>query len=248
MNDPVSIVLLVHNEAEVIEGVIRDFHAKVISKVPGSEIVVAEDGSTDGTKEILHRLCGDIPELRLEEGKEKRGYANAFKKAMALPRHELILFCDASGKHDPDDFWPMYQQIPAYDMIVGYKVRRQDPFYRIILTKVFNQCVNRYFGVSFRDIDCPLRLIRKQAFQKVAEVPWLQTSLINFEVTVRMVRMGFRVKEVPVKHFARKHGSSRGLPIRTIPKVVLTTLRNFPEIKRSLANPPSIHQQATPAL
>jgi hypothetical protein len=103
------------------------------------------------------------------------------------------------------------------------------------LTKVFNFSVNRYFGVSFRDIDCPLRLIRKPAFQAVAEVPWLQTALINFEVTVRMVKMGFRVKEVPVRHFARKHGSSRGLPPRTIPKVIVRTLRNFPAIKRSLA-------------
>jgi glycosyltransferase involved in cell wall biosynthesis len=161
---PVSLVLLVHNEAEVIENVIREFHEKLTSKIPDSEIVVAEDGSTDGTKEILYRLRGEIPELRLEEGKEKRGYINAFKAAMALPRNELIVFCDASGKHDPDDVWPMLARTDDYDMIVGYKVNRQDPFYRIVLTKVFNFCVNHYFDLSFRDIDCPLRVIHKSAF------------------------------------------------------------------------------------
>jgi glycosyltransferase involved in cell wall biosynthesis len=231
---PVSLVLLVHNEAEVIENVIREFHEKLTSRIPGSEIVVAEDGSTDGTKEILYRLRGEIPELRLEEGKEKRGYVNAFKAAMALPRNELIVFCDASGKHDPDDVWPMLARTGDYDMIVGYKVNRQDPFYRIVLTKVFNFCVNHYFDLSFRDIDCPLRVIHKSAFAEVAKVPWIQRSLINFEVTVRMAKMGFRVTEMPVKHFARKNGASRGLPARTIPMVVLKTLSNFPKIRTSI--------------
>lgn len=52
---PVSVVLLVHNEAEIIEKVIRDFDQKILQKVPNSELIVAEDGSTDGTKEILAR-------------------------------------------------------------------------------------------------------------------------------------------------------------------------------------------------
>jgi glycosyltransferase involved in cell wall biosynthesis len=239
MHKPVSLVLLVHNEAEVVEGVIREFHTKVVSKIPGSEIVVAEDGSTDGTKDILHRLRDEIPEMRLEEGDQKRGYVAAFRAAMALPTQDLVLFCDASGKHDPDDFWPMYEQIADYDMIVGYKAHRQDPFYRIVLTKVFNFCVNCYFDVCFRDIDCPFRLIRRDAYRKVEEVPWIQSALINFEVTVRMVKMGFRVKEVPVKHFARKNGPSRGLPLKTIPRVVLGTLSNFPAIRRSLLTRPT---------
>jgi hypothetical protein len=58
--------------------------------------------------------------------------------------------------------------------------------------------------------------------------------LINFEVTVRMAKMGFRVTEMPVKHFARKNGPSRGLPAKTIPLVVLKTLSNFPKIRTSI--------------
>jgi glycosyltransferase involved in cell wall biosynthesis len=236
---PVSLVLLVHNETQVIERVVREFHLKVIAKVPGSEIIIAEDGSTDGTKEVLRALCREFPEVRLEERAERRGYVEAYRAAMALPRNDLILFCDAGGKHDPDDFWPMYEAIDGCDMVIGYKVKRQDPAFRIVLTKVFNFCVNRYFGLSYRDIDCPLRLIRKEAFDEVARVPWLQSSLINFEVTVRLVKMGYRVQEVPVKHFARRDGGSRGLPPRTIPRVVWQTLCNFPAIARTAAARPS---------
>src|SRR5947208_7869634 len=154
---PVSVVLLAHNEAEVIESVIRGFHEKIICKLPGSEIIVAEDGSTDGTKEILARLVQTLPGLRWEEGKEKRGYVNAFKKAMALPTNDLVVFCDCSGKHDPDDVWPMYRMMDTHDMVLGYKVHRADPLYRNVMSAVFNWLVNRYFAVGFKDIDCPLR-------------------------------------------------------------------------------------------
>ena len=62
---PVSALLLVHNEAEVIEEVVRDIHREVLAKLPGSELVIAEDGSTDGTKEILARIVPGLPGARL---------------------------------------------------------------------------------------------------------------------------------------------------------------------------------------
>src|SRR3954463_4133147 len=159
---PVSVVLLAHNEAEVIESVIRGFYDKVVSQLPGSEIIVAEDGSTDGTKEILARLVQTLPGLRWEEGKEKRGYVNAFKKAMTLPVNELIVFCDSSGKHDPNDVWPMYRMMSEYDMVLGYKVNRADPLYRNVMSAVFNKLVNTYFSVGFKDLVCRLLLEKKK--------------------------------------------------------------------------------------
>ena len=235
--DPVSVVLLAHNEAEVIEGVIRDFDDKILQKIPGSEIVVAEDGSTDGTKEILARLVNEIPGLRWEEGKERRGYVQAFKKAMTLPQHDWIVFCDSSGKHDPDDFWKMYELRHDFDMIIGYKVKRKDPLYRVALTKGFNFLVNRYFRVAFKDIDCPLRLFSRQAFSKIAAERWLEESLINFELTLRFYYKGYRVTQVPVQHFARQHGPSRGLPFGKIPKVVVNVLKVFPKLKHEITQP-----------
>ena len=60
-------------------------------------------------------------------GKEKRGYVNAFK-AMSLPKNELILFCDCSGKHDPNDIWAMLDIIEINDMVIGYKIKRKVHF------------------------------------------------------------------------------------------------------------------------
>ena len=234
---PVSIVLLAHNEAEVIEAVVRGFYDKVVSRLPGSEIIVAEDGSTDGTKEILARLVANLPGLRWEEGKEKRGYVNAFKKAMTLPVNDLVVFCDSSGKHDPDDVWPMYKMMIDHDMVLGYKVNRADPMYRNVMSTVFNKLVNTYFSVGFRDIDCPLRIFHKSAFLDIAAMQWHERALINFELTLRFQYRGYRVAHVPVRHFPRQFGESRGLPLKKIPRVIVNTLRNFSAIKADITRP-----------
>ncbi len=231
---PVSVVLLAHNEAEVIESVIRGFYDKLVSKLPASEIIIAEDGSTDGTKEILARLVEAIPNLRWEEGKEKRGYVNAFKSAMALPANDLVVFCDCSGKHDPDDVWPMYQMMSTQDMVLGYKVHRADPLYRNLMSSVFNWMVNRYFSVGFKDIDCPLRIFRKSAFLDIAGMQWHEKALINFELTLRFRYRGYKVSQVPVRHFPRQNGESRGLPLKRIPRVIVNTLKNFSVIKADI--------------
>jgi len=234
---PVSIVLLAHNEAEVIEGTVRGFHEAIVSRLPGSEIIVAEDGSTDGTKEILARLLKELPELRWEEGKERRGYVNAFKQAMHFPKNELILFCDCSGKHDPNDFWKFYPEMNTCDLVIGYKENRADPIYRVIMSRVFNGLMNFYFGVRFKDINCPFRLFKKSAFLAVSKEEWIEKALVNFELTLRFVYRGYKVKELPVAHFKRKNGESRGLPLSKIPRVILNLFKNLTLMKQAICHP-----------
>ncbi len=108
--DKVSVVLLAHNEAGIIEKVVRDCDAEVIIKLRGSVLVIAEDGSTDGTKEILDKLSKELP-LTITSATNKRGYTKAMKAAFELAKNDLIFFNDADGQHDPRDFWKLAEQI-----------------------------------------------------------------------------------------------------------------------------------------
>lgn len=229
---PLSVVLVAFNEAEVIEKVVMGFWDEVVEKIPGSELIVAEDGSTDGTGEFLRRLAGRHPALRLLQGAERKGYRRAFREAVLAARNELVLFCDASGKHDPADVWRMLPLIEGHDLVVGFKERRADSWYRIALTRAFNHLVRLVFRVPLHDINCPFRLMKRSAFADVARDEWILRGLNNFEVTVRFLGRGYRVAEVPVRHSRRASGPSRGLPARRIPGVVLDTLWNLPRLRR----------------
>jgi glycosyltransferase involved in cell wall biosynthesis len=234
MKTPVSVVLIAFNEEEAIEGVVRGFYEKVVLRIPGSELIVAEDGSTDRTPEILKKLKEEFPSIRLEQQKERRGYVNAFKVAMSYPKNDIIVFCDSSGKHDPEDVWKMYPLMENHEMVIGYKIKRADPFYRLLLTQVFNFFVNSYFGVAFKDIDCPLRLMNRRAFADIAKQEWKEKALINFELTLRFYFRGYRLAQIPVSHKARQSGESRGLPLSKIPKVIKNVLINFSAIKKEI--------------
>jgi hypothetical protein len=119
-------------------------------------------------------------------------------------------------------------------MVIGCKADRRDPFYRVAMSRVFNLLVSRYFGHRFRDINSGFRLMRREAIAPVLEEEWRMKHLINFEFTLRALGHGARVAEVPVRHSRRRHGPSRGLPLKKIPEAISMALGAFPALKREL--------------
>lgn len=232
MADTVSAVLLAYNEAGTIEAEARSIQAAVIDRLPGSELIVAEDGSRDGTKEILSRLAPELG-LRLVSGEKRKGYAAALRDALSLADRPWVFFMDSGGKHDPAEFWKLWAAREDRDLVVGVKTGRQDQAYRQLLTRGFNAVVNSYFGTNFTDIDSGFRLYRRPAVAKITARPWLNRDLVASEITLRAFHAGCRVGEVPIS-YRQRAGVSRGLPPGKIPGVIWRVLRNFPRLKRDL--------------
>lgn len=115
----VSLLLPVHNEAETIEKTITEFYAEIGTKIP-LEIIVAEDGSTDGTKDILRRLNKRIP-MKLVLGEQRKGYMRGVKDGLRQVTTDYVFFVDSDGQHKASDFWKLYRMKGDYDLIVGKK-------------------------------------------------------------------------------------------------------------------------------
>ena len=230
---PVSIVMLVHNEAKVIEHVVRGFHREIVSRLAGSEFIVAEDGSRDGTTAILERLRDELG-LRLIHRDERRGYTRALKDALALPTHELILFSDSDGQHDPADFWRLVKRIPYCDMVIGFKQPRQDPAYRVAMSRVFNRLVGLVFKFGFHDVNCGFRLMRRALVQDLLRDEWQMRACTFPEFTIRAFYKGYAITEAPIRHLPRPFGASRGVPLRGIPRSILHVLTQFADLKRKI--------------
>lgn len=227
---PISIVIPVYNEVEVIEKVVRDFYEKVASKLEISEFIIAEDGSNDGTKEVLNRLKDEIP-ITLIMGDQRKGYTKAVKDALKLPRYDVIFFSDSDGQQEPNDFWKLMDCLEDNSIVVGYKHPRRDSFFRVSISK-FYQLVNLcLFGIKLHDINCGYRLIKKQVLDDILDEVSLLPNFVSSEIILRAYLKGYKIKEIPVTHYPREFGESRGLPLKKIPVEVIKLLKGLFKLK-----------------
>lgn len=232
---PVSILLLVHNEAEIVEDVVREYHREVVARVPGSELIVLEDGSRDGTTEILRRLARELG-ITLVHHEERRGYTAALRDGLSRAAHDVIFLSDGDGQHDPRDYFRMRNRLAHADVVVGWKRPRRDPRYRLVLSRVFNALVGRMFGLRLHDVNCGFRLMTRAVVDDLLRDPWQLSACIAAELSIRAHHRGYTVVEAPVRHRPRRHGPSRGLPVRTLPGSILHILREFAAMKKGISD------------
>lgn len=230
---PVSVVMLVHNEADVIEQVVQSYYREIISRAPGSEFIIAEDGSRDGTREILARLRRELP-LTVIHREERRGYTRALRDALTLPKHDLVFLSDSDGQHDPRDFWRLARRIANADMVVGFKRPRRDPLYRVAISRLYNVLIGLVFGLWLHDVNCGFRMMKRPVVNDLLRDEWQLNACIASELSIRAFHRGYTIAEVPVRHLRRPFGTSRGLPLTHIPRAVLHVLREFRVMKRRM--------------
>ena len=229
MTEPVSVIVNVFNEAATIEGEVRTIHADIVARLPGSEFIVAEDGSTDGTREIIARLVKELGVIHLTSA-ERKGYARALRDALAAARNPWVFFSDTGGKNDFADFWKLYEARHGAGLVVGYRSGRTDRLYRRLLTAAYNRVLRLYFGMPVRDADCGFRLYDAALAREIAAQTWINRDLIASELVIRAHAMGAVIREVPVA-YRQRHGASRGLPLKRIPVVVFRVLANMAALK-----------------
>ena len=218
----VTLLLAVHNEADTIEGVIREFHDEIGRKIP-LKILVVEDGSTDGTKEILEGLSKELP-MSLLLGKERRGYPKAAVEGLRRIDTKYVFFTDGDGQHGAKDFWKLFELKDMYDVVSGWRVKRADALHRRLMSKTFQWMARRFFKLpELRDITAPYKLMRSRVAKLIADEWKYMKESFWTEFTIRAFKRGFSIGEVPVSH---RSGIGRG-PHQSLQAVEDTKNRFF---------------------
>ena len=231
MNEPVSVIINVFNEADTIEKEVRVIHEKIISQIPGSELIIAEDGSSDGTHEMIEKLAKELPYVIHSTSIERKGYTKAFRDAVNLAKNPWVFFSDTGGKNDFSDFYKLYVLREGNDLVIGTRHGRTDQLYRQALTWGYNKLLQLYFGINTTDADSGFRLYKTSLLKIVANQQWVFKNLISSEIVIRMHYMNAVIREIPVTYRQRK-GASRGLPFGKIPTVIIDSLKKIPELKK----------------
>lgn len=203
----ISVIFPVHNESFIIEQTLRNYIAELAGRVDDVEFIVYEDGSTDDTKAVLERLAAELP-IRLYTNNQRLGYQQSLKNAMSLAEKPWLFVVDSDYQFAAIDFWRLEPLREANDIILGVKSPRKDPFYRVFLARGYNILLRLFFRVPYQDMDTGFRIYRKSVVDEISPSVRHMT-FFNAEFVIRAHVKNHAIVQVPVKHYARKIGSTR---------------------------------------
>ncbi len=202
----VSIVMPCYNEGEVIETVIRSYHKEIIDNIDDSEFIIIDDCSSDNTPEILDRLQSDLPALRVIRPDQNGGHGKAIRLGYDNATKDYVFQVDSDNQFNPQDFPKLYELRNDFDFILGYRVNRNDPVSRLILTRILRLINFIIFGVWIKDANCPYRLIRRESLSELLSEIDKEAHTPNIMLSILAKKRGLRFAEIPISHNERKTG------------------------------------------
>jgi glycosyltransferase involved in cell wall biosynthesis len=223
LDGSLSLIIPVHNEAANLEPVLRGCLLTLFDIAPDWEIVLVDDGSTDGSVDVARRVMGaQASRLRVIRHGGKLGYGVTVADGLRAARADYVAFIDGDGQFDPADLRLLAARMPAADLAAGWRRRRADPGYRLVIAGVFNILVRLLYRIGFHDIDCGLNLMRREVLEAAAPL-LARSALLNTELYFKTHRRGFRIEQLPVSHYPRVAGVRSGA--RLIP--ILRAIRDL---------------------
>lgn len=212
-----SVVVPVYNGIENLEALLEELHGVLAAEPRTFEVVMVDDGSRDGTTELLAKLTADRPWLRAIFFRRNFGQTAAFDAGFRAASGEVVATIDGDLQNDPRDIPAMIAKLDeGFDMIAGWRRKRSDAMIlRKIPSRIANWMIRKVTGTKIHDLGCSLRVYRREVTAELR----LYGEMHRF-ISVLADSMGARIAEVEVDHRPRRAGTSKYGLKRTV-KVVL---------------------------
>ena len=152
--------------------------------------------------------CVLPPTFRIVNHEKNRGYGGALRSGIAAATKEWVFYTDGDAQYDVRELKLLAEKISDdADFINGWKIKRRDPWYRIVIGILYQYFIKLIFDLKIKDVDCDFRLMRREIFDVVQLES--DTGTITFELVKKAQDAGYRFVEVPVHHFFRLYGTSQ---------------------------------------
>jgi glycosyltransferase involved in cell wall biosynthesis len=223
-----SLVFPVFDEEHNVGTVIRNALA-VGEKLGGDfEVVIVDDGSRDGSPEIIDDWRKRDARVQVVRHADNSGYGAALRSGLRGATGELVFFSDADLQFDLDELGELLAHADRFDIVAGYRSPRRDPWPRAVIAAAWGLLVRVLFGLRVRDIDCAFKVFRRPVLDAIP----IQSigAFVNTEILVRARALGATIQQVPVSHRPRRHGRQTGAR----PRVVLRALVELSSLYRDL--------------
>jgi glycosyltransferase involved in cell wall biosynthesis len=225
-----SIIIPAYNESARICGTLEKILAFVRSQGWSAEIIVVNDGSTDGTSLIVQGYAARHPNLRIIENPGNRGKGYSVRNGMLHATGEILLFSDADLSTPIEDSTQLLDAIErGADVAIGSRWLRTElqvqpqPLHRRIFGRAFNLALRLVLGLGYKDTQCGFKAFTRCAAQTIFPLQHIERWGFDPEILFLAMRVGFRVEEVPVQ-WAHREGTHIS-PLRDGMKMLLEILR-----------------------
>src|SRR5438067_1439037 len=201
----VSVVVPVHDEERSVALLYDELTSALEPLGVPWETIFVDDGSTDGTFAALTRLHNATQNVRVVRLRRNFGKAAALVAGFDQARGDVVVTIDGDLQDDPAEIPRLLAKLEeGFDLVSGWKMRRQDPLSRRLLSRLFNRVTSAFSGVRLHDMNCGLKAYRAEVVHGLR----LYGELHRFIPVLAHYR-GFRIAELPVNHRPREHGRSR---------------------------------------
>ena len=206
----ISVVVPLLNEERSLETLYAEIVAALEQEGHDFEVVFVDDGSTDESLSTLGRLHEEQSNVVVVHLRRNFGKAAALQAGFLEARGDIVVTIDADLQDDPGEIPKLLAKLEeGFDLVSGWKTRRNDPFPRRLFSRIFNWVTGVISGVHLHDVNCGLKAYRAEVLKGMR----IYGELHRF-IPVLAAYRGYRVAEIPVNHRARKHGRSRYGPER----------------------------------
>ena len=215
-----QILMPVYNEALSIESTLKEIYDTLDGKI-NFQFIISEDGSTDGTKELLKKLKNIYPMILISDNSRKfysKAVIDGIKKADA----DYLLIKDSDGQCDPKDILNFWELKDNSDLVNGYRFPRYDFAYRRFISKMFYYMYKILFNVPLRDPSFAYVFMNKNVYSKLNDFEPLMPDGFFWEFNARAKSLDFKFNEIRINHRKRSSGDTKIYTLKNLPRIAYT--------------------------
>src|SRR5438477_441401 len=171
-----------------------------------------------------------FPEVEVIRHGQNRGYSAALKSGIMSTKYDLIFFSDSDGQFDFRDLEQLIFWSEDYDIVAGYRAKRQEPLYRRINALGWNVLVRLVLGIKLRNIDCAFKVFRRSVFDHV-QIRCVG-AMVNTEILAQATQLGMRIRKFKVSYFPRRQGKQSGTNVHVVIKAFRELCRPLRKLRQ----------------
>jgi glycosyltransferase involved in cell wall biosynthesis len=215
-----SVILPVHNEVSSLEQVVREWDS-FLRNIPDlkHEFIICEDGSTDGTKDLIVELERIYPIIN-NSVVSRRGYGQAVRDGIALAKTEYILCIDSDGQIGPDEMAEVWRRRSGGYFLIGWRTPRRDPATRLVFSKLFKIYHRILFPNQLHDPSCPFVLGHAKLFAKITPFLIYMKEGFWWGFVGACCKRKIRVEEIKIRHRLRLSGETQVYKPKKMPGII----------------------------